>query len=50
MQSSSSINELADALATAQPKIGVAIKNAVNPHLKTNTPIWAPFGMPAARR
>jgi len=34
MQSSSSINELADAIATAQPKIGVAIKNAVNPHLK----------------
>lgn len=34
MQSSSSINELAEAIATAQPKIGVAIKNAVNPHLK----------------
>ena len=34
MQTSGSINELADALVTAQPKIGVAIKNAVNPHLK----------------
>lgn len=34
MKTSDKINELAESLAAAQPKIGIAIKNAVNPHLK----------------
>lgn len=34
MKTSDKINELAESLASAQPKIGIAIKNAVNPHLK----------------
>lgn len=34
MNSSEKINELAAAFAKAQPMVGVAIKNAVNPHLK----------------
>jgi hypothetical protein len=34
VKTSDKINELAESLASAQPKIGIAIKNAVNPHLK----------------
>jgi hypothetical protein len=34
VKTSDKINELAESLAAAQPKIGIAIKNAVNPHLK----------------
>lgn len=34
MKTSDKINDLAESLALAQPKIGIAIKNAVNPHLK----------------